>query len=507
MSVSILKALDDPRLFAGVLRNKATWAPWRAFLGALFGLPMSEAEADIYRACTGRNELPTGAFNEAWLVCGRRAGKSFVLALIAVYLAAFKSYRDYLGPGERATVMIVAADRKQAKIVIRFVKGLLAVPALAKLIEAETADSVDLTNQMTIEVGTASYKSIRGYSIAAALCDEIAFFPQEDSATPDVEILAALRPAMATIPGAMLLCSSPPYARRGVLWESYKRYYGSADPNVLVWQAATRVMNATVSQRFIDEETERDPARASAEYNALFRTDVDSFVSREVVEACVDDGVFERAPLSSVRYFGFVDPSGGSADSFTAAVAHQDRDQVILDAVREQRPPFSPEVVAKQFAEFFLSYHVSSIRGDHYAGEWPKEQFRKHGVDYLPADKTRSELYLEMLPKLNSRRVALLDDKRLVQQLVGLERKTSRAGKDSIDHAPGGHDDVANAVAGAIVYAAARAVEIPIVAPILIGLDSPRYYPHSDRYTGGGDEARAYADRRSSGFTITGGKW
>jgi terminase large subunit-like protein len=502
MSVSILKALDDKRLFAGVLRDKATWAPWRAFLTALFGLLMSEAEADLFRQCTGRSELPTHAFVEAWLICGRRAGKSFVLSLIAVYLATFRDYTPYLGPGERATIMVIAADRKQARTIMRYVKGLLAIPALAKLIEGETADSVDLVNQVTIEVGTASHKSVRGYSIAAALCDEIAFWPQEDSATPDVEILTALWPALATIPNAMLLCASSPYGRRGVLWDAYKRYFASADSNVLVWKAATRTMNVTVPQRVIDEAIERDPANAAAEYGAEFRTDVDTFVSREVVEACVDDGVFERAPLSSIRYFGFADPSGGSADSFTAAVAHQDGDQVILDAVREVRPPFSPEVVAKQFAEFFLSYQVSAIRSDHYAGEWPKEQFRKHGVDCLPADKTRSELYLEMLPKLNSRRVALLDDKRLFAQLVGLERRTSRAGKDSIDHAPGGHDDVANAAAGAIVYAAARRPEIPFCAPILIGLDAPRYFPHSDVYRGGGDEARVDADRRNSGFTI-----
>jgi hypothetical protein len=86
--------------------------------------------------------------------------------------------------------------------------------------------------------------------------------------------------------------------------------------------------------------------------------------------------------------------------------------------------------------------------------------------------------------------------------LVGLERRTSRAGKDSIDHAPGGHDDVANAAAGATVYAAARKFEAPIVGPILIGLAEPRYFPHSDRYVGGGAEARVDADRRSSGFSI-----
>ena len=479
MTVSILSAIEDKRLFAGALRDKATWRAWRAFLAALFGLPLSDTEAEVYRACTGRSELPTQPFSEAWLVCGRRAGKSFTLALIAVYLAAFRDYRPYLNLGERATVMTVAADRRQARVIMRYVKGLLAIPALAGLIESETAESLDLANQVTIEVGTASFRTIRGYSIAAALCDEIAFWPQEDSATPDVEILAALKPAMMTIPGAMLLCASSPYSRRGVLWDAYKRYYASSDPKVLVWKAATRVMNATVPQGDIDEEYEKDAARAAAEYGAEFRTDVDSFVSREAVEACVEDGVLERAPLSDVRYFGYCDPSGGSADSMTAAVAHREGERVILDGVREVKPPFSPEAVTKRFAEFFRSYRCSTIRGDRYAGEWPREQFRKFGVEYRVADKTRSELYLELLPLINRRRVALLDEKRLIAQLVGLERRTSRAGKDSIDHAQGGHDDVINAAAGAIIHASVVQQELKFTVPALLSRPD-RGFPDSN---------------------------
>ena len=96
-------------------------------------------EADVFRACTGRAALPGAPFGEAWLVCGRRAGKSFVLALIAVFLACFKSYAEYLGPGERATVMVIATDRKQARVIFRYVAGLLHLPMLASLIEREAA--------------------------------------------------------------------------------------------------------------------------------------------------------------------------------------------------------------------------------------------------------------------------------------------------------------------------------------------------------------------------------
>jgi hypothetical protein len=128
---------------------------------------------------------------------------------------------------------------------------------------------------------------------------------------------------------------------------------------------------------------------------------------------------------------------------------------VILDAIREVKPPFSPEAVCVEFADLLKGYRISQVQGDRYGGEWPREQFRKNGIAYHTAERTRSELYLDLLPLINSRAVDLLDHDRLVTQLCALERRTSRGGKDSIDHGPGGHDDIANAAAGALVRAMA----------------------------------------------------
>jgi hypothetical protein len=141
-----------------------------------------------------------------------------------------------------------------------------------------------------------------------------------------------------------------------------------------------------------------------------FRSDLEAFICREAAGACIDRGVFERSPSDATQYVGFVDPSGGSADSFTAAVAHKrDDGMIVLDAVREAKPPFSPESVAREMASFFLTYRVNTVRGDRYAGEWPREQFRKCGVYYEPAARPKSELYGELLPVINSRRAALLE--------------------------------------------------------------------------------------------------
>ena len=98
--------------------------------------------------------------------------------MIAVFLATFYDYRRYLAPGERGTVIVIATNTRQARVIFRYVRALLTgVPMLKRMIERETADTFDLTDAVTIEVGTTSFKTVRGYTIVAALCDELAFWP------------------------------------------------------------------------------------------------------------------------------------------------------------------------------------------------------------------------------------------------------------------------------------------------------------------------------------------
>jgi hypothetical protein len=452
--VNLIEAVDDPNLFAKYFRDPATWRAWRVFLHALFALPMPDDQLAIFRECTARTEAPSKAFEEAWLICGRRGGKSFTLGLIAVYLATFFDWLPFLTVGERGYVVVVAADRKQARVIMQYISSLLReTPMLEKMIIRETAEEIDLDNRITIEVATCSFRTIRGRTIVAALADELAFWLSEGSANPDEEVLAAIRPAMATIPGARLLCASSPHARRGALFNAYQRYYGKNDAPVLVWKAPTKTMNPTVAQRIIDEAYEADPAVAAAEYGAEFRTDVERLLTREAVMACVKVGILERQPDRTHNYMAFTDPSGGSGDSFTLAIAHKEGKTNILDLVRERVPPFSPEATIEEFAGILKKYRITSVRGDKYAGEFPREQFRKHGVNYEPADKTKSELYGDLVATINSGAVDLLDHGKLISQLIGLDRRTRSGGRDQIDHAPGGHDDIANAVAGAVLNA------------------------------------------------------
>ena len=134
-----------------------------------------------------------------------------------------------------------------------------------------------------------------------------------------------------------------------------------------------------------------------------------------MLEACAPDGLFEIAPLSSVRYVAFVDPSGGSSDSFTLGIAHRETDgTIVLDCVRETRAPFAPEAVVDDFCKTLASYRITKATGDRYAGEWPREQFKKRNIQYMPSERVKSDIYRDMLPLLKSKRVQLLDNRRLI---------------------------------------------------------------------------------------------
>jgi hypothetical protein len=465
-TVNIVDALADSNLLgAGFQRELGTWAAWRVALAALFGLPMTAAEAAIYTEHTGRTVPPTTPCREGWFIVGRRGGKSRVAACVAVFLACFRDYAALLAPGERGTLPVLAADRAQARTAFRYITGLLeGSPMLARLIERQTADSIDLTNRVTLEVHTASFRAVRGYTVIGAVLDEVAFWRSEDSSVnPDREIVNALRPAMATVSSALLVAISSPYARRGVLWEMHRRHHGR-DGDVLVWQAPTRIMNPTVPQRLVDEALAADEASARAEYLAEFRVDVEGFVTREVLDACTAPGRQHLPPVRGTTYTAFVDPSGGAQDAMSLAIAHQaTRDGqgvAVLDYLSARKPPFSPEQVVEEFCATLEAYGVQVVTGDRYGGEWPREQFRKHGINYDPSERVKSDLYRELLPLLTSGRTELLDHARLATELLGLERRTARGGRDSIDHGPGGHDDLANAAAGALVLASAAPTAI-----------------------------------------------
>jgi hypothetical protein len=232
------------------------------------------------------------------------------------------------------------------------------------------------------------------------------------------------------------------------LYEAHREHYGKDDEHVLIWQAETRAMNPTIDQRLIDRELERDPDAASAEWLATFRTDLSAAFSPESLEACTIKGRNELPASPLIQYQAFVDPSGGKHDSFTLAIGHKAEDKAVIDVARAWHSPLDPKIVTGEIGEVLRGYGVLNVTGDRFAAEWPVAEFREHGIGYQQCEQSKSDLYLAFIPVTNSGGVELTDDKMLLTQLGRLERKRGRTGKDTVDHPPRLHDDLANAVAG-----------------------------------------------------------
>lgn len=454
--LTMRQALEAPDLFAGENGiGGETWAAWRPLLLAIVGEELTPAEREVYTALTKREREPDGPVDEFWGVIGRRGGKSRAMAHLAAYLAAIVDHRAVLAPGERGVIPVIAQTTDQAQQLFNFILGVFeASPRLARRVEGDPVNGeVRLNTRVDIRVMPASFRTGRSFTAVAVIADEVAFWRSSESKNPDAEILNALRPSLATTGGPLIVISSP-HAKRGELWENFKAHHRpDGDPLILVANAPSRTMNPSLSQAKVDRAYARDPSKASAEYGGRFRDDVEDFLSPADLDRVVVPGRELLPRASGVTYFGFVDPSGGRNDSMTLSIAHLDGDKAVLDVMHEAEPPFSTDDVTKQFCATLKDYGLTKVTGDNYGGEWPKERFRTHGVEYERSKLPRSEIYRAFLPLLTSGRVELCDNPKMKAQFCALERTVNKGGRDSINHPAGAHDDLCNAAAGALCLA------------------------------------------------------
>ncbi|WP_246674912.1 MULTISPECIES: terminase large subunit [unclassified Mesorhizobium] len=451
-NITIDTALRDPNLLGAALGQSTTWDTWIAILRAAYGLELSTEELIAFNAVAGGREPPSKRVRELWCIIGRRSGKSRIAAALADFIAAFHDHSNKLAPGEVGTILVLAASRVQAQAVFNYIRAFFeASPILSQLVESVTNDEIKVAGNIAIAVHTNNYRTVRGRTLIACIFDEVGFWRDESTSLPDVETYRAVLPALATT-GGMLIGISSPYAQRGLLYTKHRDCFGKNDAQVLVVQAGTKVFNPTIDTEVIDQAHRDDPESAAAEWDAKFRGDLSTFVDRAVVERCVDIGVKERPYLRQYRYVAFCDPSGGAHDSMTLGIAHREGDRSVLDCLREQKPPFDPHDVVGEFCRVLNTYKITSATGDRYAGAWVSEAFKKEGVRYVAAERTRSEIYLDALPQLMGGITSLLDNTRLVGQISQLERRTTRTGRDNIDHMSGASDDLANAALGAVMH-------------------------------------------------------
>jgi len=467
-TLSIIDAIKDRQLFRPFLQDAngdiSTWHNWMAALRVLYGIgKVPNKRRQVVEQCTGRQyaTLPKRGFDSALFLTGRRSGKSRVAAIIGAFEAAIADTHGRLAKGETGIVAICSPTKLQSRIVKSYLRSVFETPLLKDYVDDETREGFTLKNSARVELLSGDFRTIRGYTLLAAIVDEVAFMglDEQSHVKSDTELIRAIRPALATTRGKLIAITSP-YAKKGWCYSTYKKNFGNDAGRVLVWNSPSKVMNSTLPQSVIDDAMAEDMASARAEFGGEFRADISNFIDRALVERLVIPGRWELLPKPGIQYSAFVDMSGGVMDDAVMAVGHAEGRKVIVDRVYRYKPRFNPHDVIRDMAEQVKHYGVRRVTGDQYAAEFTAQAFASCGIGYIKADLPKSGLYLELLHKMTANEIELLDDETTVNQISSLERRTRSGGKDSIDHPPGGHDDLANAIAGCAVVSVKKTIRI-----------------------------------------------
>ncbi len=460
MTPTIVEFMTDP-LLLGLSLSPAQ----ETLVRAIYGLPpASDEHRDLFRQCTGRAAWPQHPFAEVTVIAGARSGKdSRIAAPVVLFEGLFGGHGAHLHRGERGVIPLVAQDQRATRIAFGYIRDYCTTSALLAGEVAET-----LANELRFVSGLAVYcfpctqRSLRGWSIPAAVMDELAFFRLEGAADSDAEIQASLRRGMLGFPSPHLVKISTPYMKSGVVWDDFGRF-GEDDPDRLVWRAPTALMNPRIPAARLERERRVDPLRFAREFEAEFAEDIDSFLPEDWVARAVVPGRHELPPREGVTYTAAVDPSGGGADAFTLAIIHREgtgaEGTVVLDVLRGwHRVGDALSAVVAAIAETVRAYRCAEVVGDRYAAGWVRERFADAALRYREADLDKSAAYLELEPLLAQGRLRLLDAPPLVRELRRLERRPQVGGKVRVDHPRGAHDDYANALALAVAAGARQPV-------------------------------------------------
>jgi hypothetical protein len=464
-SITLSQALADVDLLGGPFQSPSFWT-WKVVAKLIDGEPLTEPrEVELFKQCTGRTRLLTTTsltpVRRLILLAGRRAGKDRFLSAVAVWRAALAAdWRKHISAGEGAVVLLLGADKKQASILRRYCEGLLQAPLLRQEIARQTGDVIEFRNGSSLEISTNDARLVRGRSAIAMLGSEASHWKTDEyAASSDEEVVGAAEPSLSMCPdGGLLLLGSSVHRKRGYVYRKYRQLFGNEASEDLCWFAPSSVMNPKLPASVIEKAMAEDAPRARAEYLNIFREDLSDFIPLDVVESSTDFGVHERPPQPGIRYIAFCDAAGGTgSDSFTLAIAHRGAPHM-LDLVRERKPRFVPAQVIAEYAQLLKLYKITEVQGDKFALGFHSDEWKSHGIKFVPCERTTSDNYLGALPLLLSGRVRLVDNKTLRTQLAGLERRLNAGDRETVSHAhiASAHDDMATSACGALVIAAAR---------------------------------------------------
>lgn len=452
-----------------------------AIARAADGRPLAGVlEPEALRAHFGVDELEPVMPELVVLVCGVRAGKSF-LASCAAIKGALTADLEALKPHEVPRFAIVAPTVDNARATFRILVGIvrgskvlraMVVPRKKGSEDADaTLDTLELRRpdgrrvEIVVVAAHRGAVTMRSRWLVGFVLDEVALFGAEatGAAVNAEELLRAGETRL--VPRAQGWLISSPFGPSGLLYELWREHFGKPG-EVLVVHAPTRAMNPSFPEKKVDAVRRRDADTAAREYDAAWLDATTALLDGRQLDAATRKAPAQRPPVAGVRYVAAGD-AATRGNAWTLVVGHAERAApVVVDGVRLEQPlrvvvdgawqwigsksaPLSPATVLEEQAAILRPYGTRTIFQDHVMLDALRDLARQHKL-YLEEQRGEQlETYMQLRTAVASSALELPPDAFVRQDLAGIRRKVTSSGTriELPTTANGRHSDFAPAIA------------------------------------------------------------
>lgn len=433
-------------------------------------------EVQLFELMTGKQySYPIPKKTKVDLICGRRSGKSTITAALTILLAIINNYKPFLKKHPYATVLVLSHSKEFSEEVLDLIRNFIYnSDILTRLLDKtktrkdrQTAfnmrvpfldEGMPSYSNVTLRVGAANKKTVRGKATCVLICDEIAFWNlDENAADKDEDIIRAARPALAQFKeyGYLFKLSSPSI-KQGILYKEYLQSQKNELPDdYVVFKAPTWIWNSFIEEKVFQDEYKLDPVGFNAEYRAEFVDAISNFIMPEYVDACILKKVTHLLPdkKEDILYEAAIDAAfKGDRFTFTivGSVRNRIRQYILLKWQGSKSKPLKAHDIAEQIRKVCKDYDVRQIYADQYAFQPLSEIFAQY--DLILKEKTftntlKKQIFFNLKKLIHNKQIDLLDDSVLISETKQLQIEQTASGTIRIGHPVGGHDDSVSVLA------------------------------------------------------------
>jgi hypothetical protein len=290
----------------------------RTFIKAATGLALTKDEIKLWRLATGRTGLSSvwrrnytpRDWSEIWLLCGRRSFKTTFGAILTIWEATRRTPPE----GQSWKIPILSPGLRQGQkgsldVVRSTVK---AIPELAELLVADSEEALTFSTGIEVLTLPPKIKLVQGWTCPLIWCDEASNFSQEDTSESNLaDVLDAIRPSIATVPGARIYVSSLPGPDTGTIFEQWEnRFSGDA----LIFKADSVAMNPSLENSEEYQKAKKRKAYFDLYYSGSFVKARSGLLPGELIDAAIRP-IPPLEPYKYVAALGCDFATGGDSKS------------------------------------------------------------------------------------------------------------------------------------------------------------------------------------------------